>query len=111
MRQLVTAAVALSLAVVLVAAQGAVAAGSKATRPQPSVSTKLCADPAFIKRVTAAWNKHPHTGPDAAITSLTFETVVRTDCVYEIRTRTDPDPATLVVTPKRGGRFFMSLAG
>jgi hypothetical protein len=28
-----------------------------------------------------------------------------------IRTRTDPDPVTLIVTPEPGGRFFMSLGG
>jgi hypothetical protein len=82
-----------------------------AAKRQFPVSKNLCADPAFIRRVIARWNRNPHTHRNATIVSLRFETVVRTDCVYEIRTRMDPDPATLIVVPKRGGDFFMSLGG
>jgi hypothetical protein len=95
-----------SAAVLCFGARDAKAAGSKAARRQFPV-----ADPAFMRRVTARWNRNSHTDPKATITSLKFETVVRTDCVYEIRTRTDPDPAALIVAPKPGGDLFMSLGG
>jgi hypothetical protein len=81
----------------------------KAATKQPIVTKKLCADPAFIRKVTAEWNKSPHTGPNAKITSLKFYTVVRGDCIYEIDTKTDPSTASLFVTPKRGGGFDMTL--